>query len=113
MSKHAAKRLKQFEVLGRNFLDKTEEIVKDAEAAELKAKESETKALKGKRQMQALLNKIIPREIISQLGNGISIQPQVYENVTICILSISDYNTMTIDGNALQVPKCFILTIQA
>ena len=106
MSKHAEKRLKQFEVLGRHFLDKTKEMVEDAEAAELKAKESETKALKGKMQMQALLNKIIPREIVSQLGNGISIQPQVYENVTICILSISDYNTMTIEGNALQVPKC-------
>ena len=51
MSKHAAKRLKQFEVLGRHFLDKTKEIVEDAEAAELKAKESETKALKGKKQM--------------------------------------------------------------
>ena len=106
MSQHAAKRLKQFEVLGRNFLDKTEEIVQDAEAAEFKAKKSETKALKGNRQMQALLNKIIPREIISQLGNGISVQPQVYENVTICILSISDYNTITLHGNALQVLKC-------
>ena len=106
MSKNAAKRLKGFEVLGRHFLDKTKEIVEDAEAAELKAKESEKNALKGKRQMQALLNKIIPREIISQLGNGISIQPQVYDNVTICISSISDYNTMTTDGDALQVPKC-------
>ena len=105
MSKHAVKRLKKFEVLGRNFLDKTKEIVEDAEAAESKAKESETKALQGKKQMQALLNKIIPREIISQLGNGVSIQPQVYENVTICILSITDYNTMTTDGNALQVLK--------
>ena len=103
MQKKDVDNLRDIDFLGRNFVEKTKEIVKHAKKEEKKAKESEKRALRVKRQTQELMNKIIPREIVSQLNNGISVQPQLYKNVTICVLSIVDYEGILSKGDSIQV----------
>ena len=103
MQKKDVDNLRDIDFLGRNFVEKTKEIVKHAKKEEKKAKESEKRALRVKRQTQELMNKIIPREIVSQLNHSISVQPQLYKNVTICVLSIVDYEGILSKGDSIQV----------
>ena len=49
------------------------------------------------------MNRIIPRELVAQLSNGISVQPKVYEDVSICVSSIVDYDSILSSMDAIQV----------
>ena len=103
MSKEVTKDLREINFLGQHFLDKTKSFVGHAKEEERKAKQSEKKALRVKRQTQDLMNRIIPRELVAQLSNGISVQPKVYEDITICVSSIVDYDSILSSMDAIQV----------
>ena len=103
MSKGEENQLKEINFLGQVFLDKTNKLVTRAKEAERKAKESEKRAIKVKQKTQELMNRIIPREILSELSNDVSIKPQHYDNATICLSSIVNYDAMVSNTDAIQV----------
>ena len=109
MAQELGKELREIDFLGQNFLDKTRSLVGYAKEAERNAKQSEKKAHMLRRQTQDLMNRIIPRELVAQLSNGISVQPQVYDNVTICVASIVNYDAMVSSVDAMQVSDFYTI----
>ena len=95
--------MNRIDFLGKNFLDQTKSVVLNAKEAERKAKQSEKNAIRAKLKTQELMSRIIPREIVTQFNNGVSIQPQIYDNVSIYMSSIVDYDAMVSKMDALQV----------
>ena len=95
--------LNRIDFLGKNFLDQTKSVVLNAKEAERKAKQSEKNAIRAKLKTQELMSRIIPREIVTQFNNGVSIQPQIYDNVSIYMSSVVGYDAIVSNVDALQV----------
>ena len=96
----------KIDILGKEFLETTTAIVAKGEKSKEKAKRKAKKATSAKQKAEELMNKIIPREIVSQLGNGALVKPQHYEDVTILVARFADFDHIISNSDPMQVYKC-------